>query len=108
MKIYLSGQISGIPLNKARKKFAKAAKIAENHGHAAVNPMDHNEYVEGKPWIDYMIESLELLKQCDGILLLDNYKMSFGAKIEKLAAERMELEIFKLNGSHIEAVIQHV
>jgi len=80
----------------------KAAKIVRKLGHEPVNPMDEIPYFDGKAWIEYMVDSLNLLKTCDGIILINDWKLSYGAKIEKLAAERMELEMFSILVGHVQ------
>jgi hypothetical protein len=102
MRIYISGQISGLPLEQARSNFKKTAKIVRKLGHQPINPMQQIPYIDGKEWIEYMIEGLELLKNCDAIILLDDWKLSHGAKIEKLAAERIELEMFGIIDGHVQ------
>ena len=90
MKIYIAGQITGLPIAEARKNFAEAEAKLKAMGYETVNPMDLERYHQDKEWIDYMIESLHLLRDCDGIYLMDNYVFSNGAKIERLAAISME------------------
>lgn len=92
MKIYIAGQITGLPLDEARGNFAEAEQKLKSMGYETVNPMSLERYHPDKKWIDYMIESLELLRICDGIYLMDNWHLSEGAKIEKMAAAKMKLK----------------
>lgn len=82
MKIYISGKITGLPIEIARIRF-KAAGIRINiMGHESVNPMELTPYDENKSWNDYMIDDIKLLFDCDGIYMIDNWKESKGARIE--------------------------
>lgn len=96
MTIYIAGQITGLPIEKARQNFAEAEFKLNLKGYDTVNPMALERYHPDKEWIDYMIESLELLRKCDGIYLMDNYILSRGAQIERLAAISMNKKFIKL------------
>ena len=96
MTIYIAGQITGLPLDEARENFAEVEKKLNSMGYETVNPMALERYHPDKEWIDYMIESLELLRKCDGIYLIDNYILSRGAQIERLAAISMNKKFIKL------------
>ena len=96
MKIYIAGQITGLPIEKARQNFEVAEYLLKIKGYDIVNPMAIERYHPDKEWIDYMIESLEILRKCDGIYLMDNYILSRGAQIERLAAISMNKKIIKL------------
>lgn len=95
MKIYIAGQITGLPIEEARKNFAEAEQKLKSMGYDTVNPMALERYHPEKEWIDYMIESLELLRKCDGIYLMGNYILSRGAQIERLAAISMNKKFIK-------------
>ena len=94
MKIYIAGQITGLPLAEARENFAQVEEKLKSLGYETVNPMAIERYHPDKEWIDYMIESLHLLRECDGIYLMDNYFLSNGAQIERLAALSMKKKFF--------------
>ena len=94
--VYIAGQITGLPIEKARQNFAEAEFKLNLKGYNTVNPMSLERYHHDKEWIDYMIESLELLRKCDGIHLMDNYILSRGAQIERLAAISMNKKFIKL------------
>lgn len=93
MKIYISGQITGLELKEARAKFDEIEKVLIKKGHNPINPMKLNMPIEGKVWKDYMIDGIKLLLDCEAIYLLDNWKVSKGARIEYLIAQEMELTI---------------
>ena len=82
MKIYISGQITGLTLQEAQSKFDIGAEQIKTMGHEPVNPMQEVPYNETWTWEDYMIADIRLIFGCDGIYMLDNWTESKGAKIE--------------------------
>lgn len=62
-KIYISGRISGLPLEVARKRFAECeARIREKYPRAEIyNPMKFCTYEPGKKWQEYMRLCLAVL-----------------------------------------------
>lgn len=97
MKIYISGQITGLELKEARAQFDKAEKILIEKGHNPVNPMRINNPIAGKTWVDYMLDDLKLLFDCEAIYLLDNWQASKGARIEYLIAQEMGMAVLRAN-----------
>lgn len=93
MKVYISGQITGLELKEARTKFNEAERVLIEKGHNPVNPMKINIPIDGKTWTDYMLDDLKLLFDCEAIYLLDNWQASKGAKIEYLIAKEMGVKI---------------
>ena len=47
-------------------------------------------------WEDYIIRDLILLKECNVIAMLPNWSNSYGARIERLFAEKKNIEIIDL------------
>lgn len=93
MKIYISGQITGLNYVDAFEKFKTAEKeINEETSHEAVNPMtlshDHDQ-----SWENYMLEDIKALFECQAIYMLNNWGSSKGARIERSIAIEMGLEI---------------
>lgn len=93
MKIYISGQITGLDSQEARAKFDEAERILIEKGYSPVNPMKLNVAIEGKTWEEYMLDDLRLLFDCDAIYLLDNWQASKGARIEYHIAQEMGMII---------------
>lgn len=81
MKIYISGQISGQPLDAAKARFAKAAEIVEDAGCTPVNPFD-SVVDDNASWEEHMVRDIEMLFGCDAILQLGGWRKSKGARIE--------------------------
>ena len=91
MKVYISGKISGLPIQEAKERFDNAQALLESCGLDAVNPMS-KEMPENTTWEQHMVKDIELLLRCDAIYLMDNWADSRGAQIEYDIANRMKLE----------------
>ena len=81
MKIYISGKMSGLDEQYVRAQFARAKEFVEQAGHVAVSPLD-NGLNYNDAWEEHMQRDLDMLKECDAILLLDNWVVSRGAMLE--------------------------
>ena len=106
-KIYISGPVSmyNNP-DLALKKFNNFAEMLNkyiqdggtfNNGEImldnaiVVNPLSFNlslEDIDKMTWADFMVVSFMILNTCDYILMMPNYELSEGAKLEKLFAEK--------------------
>jgi hypothetical protein len=60
-----------------------------------VNPVEINPDPEAK-WLDCIAADLKAMDGCTAICLLPGWTNSFGAKIERLAADKLGLEIYNL------------
>lgn len=92
MKIYISGMITGCPIEAAREKFAQAAQQIVAFGHTPVNPFDNGLDVAAE-WEAQMVKDIELLLGSDAIYLLKDWENSKGARIEEHIARECGLEI---------------
>jgi len=93
MKIYISGKITGLPIEEAKENFAKAEAILKEHGHEVINPMTLVPYSPELTWKDYMIKDIDALMDCEAITMLTNWGDSRGARIERAIAIEMGLLI---------------
>lgn len=93
MKIYISGKITGLPLNKVAKKFAYHSQLLELKGYEPVNPLIISPFEEFKSWHEYMIDDIKVLFECDAIYLLRDWGQSRGARIEYQIAKELGLKI---------------
>ena len=94
MKLYISGPVTGQPIEETKKKFAQAAKQVEAFGHTPVQPFDNNlEW--NATWEEWMVADIALLFKCDGIYLLKDWKSSSGARIEHFIANERGMEIIE-------------
>lgn len=81
MKVYISGQISGLDLAEARTRFADAEELLQGLGFDTVNPWDNGLPVDA-PWINHLCRDLEMLNECNCIYMMDGWRESRGACIE--------------------------
>lgn len=89
MRWYLSGKITGD--DDYRIKFEKAEKLLTQKGYKVLNPIKHEK--DGKSWIYYMKKDIKKLLKCDGIILLEDFQKSKGAKLEKIIAENLGYKV---------------
>ena len=91
-KIYISGGISGHPLEERRAVFARAEDALRGRGYAPVNPFNNGVSLDA-PYGDHMRADLRMLLDCDGIYLLRGWESSRGACLEHAVAVSCGLEL---------------
>jgi len=100
LKIYISGQITGLNYQEAKGMFERGEREAISHfaiftsieNIKVINPMK----LEHKPdseWEDYMQKDIDELLRCKGIYMLNNWKKSKGARVEHAIAVEMGFPI---------------
>ena len=92
MKIYISGQISGLPLEETRAKFENIENELVAQGYEVVNPLK-NGIPYNAPWEVHIAMDILLLIGCEAIYLLPDWAYSKGATLEKKIAEFTGKEI---------------
>lgn len=94
MKIYISGKITGHPIEVAEHLFKEAEAQLLSEGHEVINPMtiphDHD-----KTWLSYMRADIKALVDCDAIYMLRNWTESKGACTEFNLAHDLGLKIIE-------------
>jgi hypothetical protein len=93
MRVYISGKITGLPIEEAKALFDAAAAHISRNGETPVNPMELVPYNPEWEWKDYMLKDLELLFDCKAIYMLNNWGSSKGARIERAIAIEHGMEI---------------
>ena len=91
-KIYISGKISGLPIDEAKAKFAAHAIRVAQTGHIAVNPFDIAPE-NGMPWEHYMKKDIAAMVECDEVHLLPCWQESKGAVIERDIALKLNIPV---------------
>jgi hypothetical protein len=91
-KIYISGGISGRPIEEAEAHFAEAEKKWVEQGCEVVNPctLPHNH---GRTWLEFMKEDVAAMMQCDAIYMLTGWRKSRGAVVEYIIAQQLEYRV---------------
>lgn len=93
MKIYISGKITGLDLETAKRNFKEVEEIITEMGHEPINPFNIMPYDPKLTWSDYMAADLKELLDCKAIFMLENWRESKGAKIEYAVAVELKLII---------------
>lgn len=83
MIVYIAGKMAGLP-DKGRRAFARAEDRLRRAGYVVLNPAI---LPENMPAEKYMPMCLAMLNAADAIYMLDNWKDSAGATIERRYAE---------------------
>lgn len=92
MKIYISGKITGIPIQEAETKFQAAQDLLEELGFDVVNPLK-NGLKKNSSYEEHMKIDIELILSCDVVYMMDGWINSVGACIEYDIAIRMGKKI---------------
>jgi hypothetical protein len=97
MKLYISGKITGLPIEEAKASFKSAVSEVESLGYEAINPMVEVPFNEEFKWVDYMLPNIAiLLRKGDGVFMLKNWEDSKGARIEHyIAVETKQIIIYQ-------------
>ena len=90
LRAYLSGPISGYDMNERRKAFSEAAAFISEPGVEVVSPFD-NGLPDDADWSDHMLRDLEMLIECDMMVLLPGWQHSRGCLTEVRFARKLGL-----------------
>lgn len=96
MKIYIAGKITGLERYEYEAKFSKADYELRRMGHIPLNP---TLLPQGLMHKEYLHICYSMIDVCDGILLLDNWQQSIGAKKEIRYAQQHHKHIWELKKS---------
>ena len=101
IKIYISGQISGLPIEQAQKNFKDAELMLISKGFEVINPFELPEHAailkngesHNEQWIEHMKVDIKALMDCDSIYMLRYWGRSKGANIELNLAIELNYDI---------------
>jgi len=99
-RIYISGKITGLPIEQAKANFKEMEDKLSVAGYEAVNPFVVMPYKPEATWADYMLADIAALFKCEAIVMLPDWNESRGAKIEHDIALHMGLPIYYSNMHH--------
>lgn len=91
-KLYISGKISGLAFKDVFHNFDRGEKRAVALGYEPVSPLDNGLPFDA-PYDEHMKRDLEMLSNCDAILMLGNWQQSAGARAELACAMRLGLNV---------------
>lgn len=98
MKTYIAGPMSGI-LNFNHQAFAYAATALRAAGHDVRSPHEIDGGSTDQTWEWYMRRALQMLLDCDEIVLLPGWDQSKGAAFEREVAELLGMPITEWQGT---------
>ena len=104
MKVYLSGQVSGLTPVEYRANFsAAAAQVAKMFaGESDLTIIDPTTLPEiHSQWADYILRDLIILRDCDVIAMLPDWERSIGARIENLFAVKCGIKVLYCNNTRL-------
>lgn len=91
-KIYLSGAISVLPIDAARRAFSAAEKVLAAQGWEVVNPMK-NGLPAAAAWEVHIAEDILHLLTCKAVYMMRGWENSRGAKLVHAIATRVSMRI---------------
>lgn len=101
-RVYISGPMTGIKDNNF-PAFYEAEKKLKAMGYKTVNPAKNVITVLQYPeWEDYISAAILSMKGCTCIYFLQGWENSYGARIEKLVAEKNGMKTIVLDPPIIE------
>lgn len=81
---YISGKITGLPLEEVKAKFEEAEKEVIKLGYKPINPTKNG--VDSDKWGDHMVEDVKSLNKCEAVYFLSDWEDSAGATVEHIFA----------------------
>jgi hypothetical protein len=94
-KIFISGPITGLDPKKARKAFDNMEEKLRAFGFEPVNPYTIPYQNQCHTWAEYVINGLEQLQYCDGLIQLKGWNESLGCHTELDFALGANIQIFQ-------------
>ena len=97
--IYISGPMTGMP-DHNYPLFNLVAAELRMRGHEVINPaeLDALEDVPGSmPWEWYLRRDLKAMLDCDTLVLLPEWRISRGAKLEVYVANKLKMNIYEID-----------
>ncbi|HMI03062.1 MAG TPA: DUF4406 domain-containing protein [Pedobacter sp.] len=89
--VYIAGKVTGLPYKEVFDKFQQAKTKLLNKGYFVINPCDFIQPDED--WKIAMSICFTLLPAADYIYLLDDWKDSKGAILEKDLADKLGINV---------------
>lgn len=91
-KVYISGAISGHPMDEVVAKFERKDSELRARGWEPVNPIN-NGLGKTATWHEHMRADIKMMLDCDAIYMLECWHDSRGANIEYELAHDLGMEI---------------
>jgi hypothetical protein len=99
MRLYLSGSITGVGTDQAKRIFNGEKSRLEHAGYEVVSPLDYPPAVDIS-WVSCIQRDIGLVASSDGVALIDdspNTQFSHGVAIEKHVAQYLQLPVMSVS-----------
>jgi len=99
MKLYLSGSITGLGTDAAKRVFKAEKQRLENVGYEVISPLDYPPAVDIS-WVSCIQRDIGLVASADGVALIDdspNTQFSHGVAIEKHVAQYLQMPVMSVS-----------
>ena len=93
MKIYIAGKITGEPLEACKAKFAEAESKLREKGAIPINPFKLG-IPDAAPLKDAIPHCLKALRQCNAIMVLQDWRQSPVALVEHNHAVKWKMAVY--------------
>lgn len=97
--VYVSGKISNLPEDVYKANFKSAELELRKRGFNVINPAEtdikrRKNMTDEQFWVECMLTDIrDIMETCDGIYMLNNWRSSRGARIERIIAQEIGLFI---------------
>lgn len=95
VKLYLSGQMTGLPQYNYPKFNEVASHIREKYGSIVFNPAENFEGRIDLPRSEYMREDIRQLLFAEGVVMISGWHKSKGATLEYKIAQELDIPIYR-------------
>lgn len=95
-RVYVSGPISHYDLAERKQFFSFYENLLRLCGYEPVNPFNNPLHLAGNEaasWREHMLEDLKMLLGCNAILMLPDWELSKGCKLELDVASSCGLRV---------------
>lgn len=91
-RVYISGAVTGKPMQKTKRKFGQAERYIKALGYCPVNPLK-NGLPKSATWEQHMEIDFALLAMSERVLMLPDWEDSRGARRELKEAVKLGKKI---------------
>ena len=96
VKLYLAGPMSG----KAGFNYPRFQEVAEalrSRHYDIVSPHEMHDGDTSQSWEWYLRKDLTIMLECDGLILLEDWEESRGARLELFVADKTSMFVYTLD-----------
>ena len=98
-RIYIAGPMTGIPKHNF-PAFYQAERDLLLRGFLPINPARNFDGRTDLPYAQYLRRDIQLLLDCQGVVMLEGWQQSRGAKLEYAIAATLGVKIWERDGEN--------